>query len=173
MLKIISACILALVISNVNSAFAAKLYKWVDNDGNISYQDSTPPEGSKLIKEEEIKTSNPKSTDQSTQSTVVFRQQPVVVYTLPNCPVCDELLQKIRSWDVPAAEESLQDRAVQARILEISDSLTVPTLFIGDNIISNHSNDSLSAALQKAGYVIESIDGSEETPIENVVPAEN
>ena len=177
MLKILSICLLLITIANADSAFATKLYKWVDKDGNISYQDTPPPEGSQVIKEEEITSPSPTNAeptstdaDQTSESTIVFRQQPVVVYTVPNCPACELLLEKLQGWDIPASQQSLQNRDVQARILASSDSLSAPTLFIGESLIADHSDQSLSAELQKAGYQI-NITDEEEIPEETDVQA--
>ena len=145
--KVISLSLLSLVIIYTNAASAAKLYKWVDKDGNVSYQDSPPPEGSQIIQEKEIQRSEP-----SSQPAVVFRQQPVIVYTVDDCLECESLLTKLRDWGIPVSEASLQNRAVQARVLEITDSLSAPTLFIGDNLISDHSDENLSAELLNGGH---------------------
>ncbi len=157
---LITASALTIAIFVQPAAWSAKLYKWVDENGNISYQDSPPPEGSTLIKEEEITPKSPPASEQS-QSTVVFRQQPVIVYTIPNCPACDSLLEQLQGWNIPVSEQSLQDRAVQARILQESDSLSAPTLYIGDNIISNQSEENLKSELQNSGYQITSTEETE------------
>lgn len=136
--------LLTFVISH--SASAAKMYKWVDQEGNVSYQDSPPPVGSKIIREEDIKV--PTSPAQiPTQPT-----QAVIVYTVTNCEACEILLLRLKNWGVPVQQESLQNREVQARILQLSDSLQAPTLFIGDNLISNLDSANLSAELRKVGY---------------------
>lgn len=142
------------VLFNVNTAFAAKLYKWVDKDGNVSYQDSPPPLGSKIEREEEI---NPPSNSEpiSTQPT-----EPITVYTVEDCESCDLLMLRLQNWEIPFTEESLQDRDIQARILELSDSLSAPTLFIGDNLISNLTGSSLISELQQAGYQVDSSSNS-------------
>lgn len=162
----IPTAVIILAVISAQPAWSAKLYKWVDKDGNISYQDSPPPEGSKLIKEEEISAPSPTDTDQPAQSSVVFRQQPVVVYTIPNCPACESVLEIFSNWNIPATEQSLQDRAVQARILEASDSLSAPTIYIGDNLISDQSEENLSTELQKAGYQINTEEDTEEETID-------
>lgn len=131
-----------------HTAQAAKLYKWVDENGNISYQDSPPPDGSNVVNEKEIRA--PKSTSQ-TPSTPT---DPVMVYTVDNCEGCELLLLRLQNWNVPTEQKSLQDREVQARILELSGSLQAPTLFIGDKLISNLASDNLISELNQAGYNI-------------------
>ena len=156
-LKVICLSLLSFVIIYTNATSAAKLYKWVDKDGNVSYQDSPPPEGSQIIQEKEIQRSEP-----SSQPAVVFRQQPVIIYTVDDCLECESLLTKLRTWGIPVTEASLLNRAVQARILDLTDGLLAPTLFIGDNLISDHSDENLTAELSNAGHQIPDDDSTGE-----------
>jgi len=39
---------------SINTSSAAKLYKWVDDRGRISYQDKPPPQDSKILSEETL-----------------------------------------------------------------------------------------------------------------------
>lgn len=142
-------CVLSLALLNSHSAFAAKLYKWVDKNGNVSYQDSPPPEGSKVVREEEIDTPSDEA-QSNTQPT-----ETVTVYTVENCEACDILKLRLQNWNVPFNEQSLQDREVQARILQLSDSLQAPTLFIGDKLVSDLTGPNLISELQQTGFQIE------------------
>ena len=151
----ITAGVILLALLSSHTAWSAKLYKWVDKDGNISYQGSPPPAGSTLIKEEEItSTSNP-----NTPAPQVGL--PVIVYTVDNCESCDALLLLFQNWGIEVQEQSLQSREVQARILELSDSLSAPTLFIGDKLISDMTTSNISSELQQAGYQIDESEDNE------------
>lgn len=131
-----------------SNTYAAKLYKWVDKDGNISYQDQPPPKNAKILKEDTINLDTPvkKNTGNTT---------PLRVYTVANCNACDNLIARLESMGVPTESRLLdQDEEATRRILEQSDSLMVPTVFLGDQIITNINIDSLSSQLEQAGYIL-------------------
>lgn len=131
------------MLSATNSN-AAKLYKWVDANGKISYQDTPPPENSKLLKESTIKTATP----DAAPTTGAL----ITVYTVEECAACDQMTNRLRELDVPFNEQSLMDRDTQAEIISASESLTAPTLRIGGQYYSGLSDAELLLALQKAGH---------------------
>ncbi|NND82152.1 MAG: DUF4124 domain-containing protein [Gammaproteobacteria bacterium] len=148
-MKILSASLLAVLIGGglaSGSALAAKLYKWTDADGNVSYQDQPPPDN---VESEVI--ANQVSGGASTPANSGSRS-PVVIYTVANCSSCAALLAKMRELKVPAEERSLQDREVQARILALTDSLKAPTMFIGEEMVQTLTDSNIIKLLGAAGY---------------------
>lgn len=138
-------------------AWAAKMYKWVDAAGNISYQDKPPPKSAKLIEESELKKSRPKP--RSRPTTGRQKLAPVTAYTITNCEHCAQLIGFLKKARIPIVELSLQDRDVQSRILRLSGKIAAPTLFIGDTLVTDLSEPGLISILKKAGYTLpESID---------------
>ena len=129
------------VISSSNAAQTAKVYKWVDAQGKVSYQGSPPPEHAKVIKESTINLSR-KGKD------IV----PVVVYTLDNCDSCEMLLLRLQQLHIPYQEYSILDKTVQANILAANDAIVAPTLLLGNNYIVKFDEPGLIQALQAAGY---------------------
>jgi len=79
--------LLSLVL--VSHANAAKLYKWVDANGNISYQSSPPPENAKILSEKDIKATRGASPQLDGGKT-----SPVTVFVVENCAACDALIKK-------------------------------------------------------------------------------
>ena len=55
---------------------------------------------------------------------------------------------------IPVVELSLQDREVQARILNLSGKIAAPTLFIGDALIDDLSESGLVTKLTEVGYTL-------------------
>ena len=131
-----------------NAAVAAKLYKWVHDDGSVSYRDSPPPENT-LITHQLIDES---TTPESDITIVLPPLPPVVVYTVETCDACVQLIDRLSALGVKAEEKSLLDREVQARILQFTDSLIAPTLFIGDKLVGNGIEVNLKAELIAGGY---------------------
>jgi glutaredoxin len=152
---IIKVSVIALLLCAGHSsldgpAWAAKMYKWVDAAGNISYQDKPPPESAKLIEESELKNSisKPRPTTRKQNLT------PVTAYTITNCRDCTQLIGFLKKAKIPIVELSLQDREVQSRILRLSGKITAPTLFIGDTLVTDLSEPGLITILKKAGYAL-------------------
>lgn len=140
----------------VTSASAAKLYKWIDENGSVSYQDSPPPSGANIVKEEDI---TPTTTTAASQQTT---SQPVTVYTVENCESCELLLLRLQNWEIPTIEQSLRDSDVQAQILAAEITLQAPTLLIDGKFVSDSSTGNLVSELQQAGYQIEGSVNTEE-----------
>jgi len=142
-------CICAACLLSVSNSHAGKLYKWVDKNGNISYQDQPPPEDAKILKEDTVKAT------QSAGSSARSQPSPLVVYTVANCNVCTSFLSNLEELGVPTEERLLDDdRAAQSRLLEQTGGLTVPTVLLNDRFIVNIQIDSLVPELKEAGYTI-------------------
>ena len=154
---------LLLIGLSLQPTSAAKLYKWVDENGVVSYQDSPPPTGSKIVKEEEI------SSTPSTQTTQV-NTDPITVYTVESCESCELLLLRLQNWNIPTNEQSLQDGDIQARILETTESLQAPTIFINDSFVSDMSTSNLVAQLRQAGYSVEGTSTDRDTATDVELP---
>jgi glutaredoxin len=136
------ACV---VILFSTSSLAATLYKWVDADGKISYQDRPPPKDAKILDERKI--------DEPEEVVQRIEGVPVVVYTLDNCERCDEVIAWLTNRGVPTEQRSLQeDREAQRQILDLSNGLTAPTLFIDDAFVTDTSEESMLEALRGAEY---------------------
>ena len=135
--------------SLTNQAWAAKMYKWVDADGKISYQDKPPPKSGKLIETSELKT---RAAASASPSNANQNRAPVTAYTIANCEACVQLMAFLNRVGIPVVELSLQDREVQSRILSLSGKIAAPTLFIGDALIDDLSEQGLITKLAGAGY---------------------
>jgi len=134
------------------SVNAGKLYKWVDADGNISYQDQPPPDNVKVLEEREVKA--PTTTAKSKKSST--KKPKVILYTVANCIVCDGLAVQLKKFGVPHIERSLQsDREAQSKILETTGSVVAPVVFIGEQILQSPNTNQLASNLKQAGYVIQ------------------
>ncbi len=132
-------------------ANAATLYKWVDSDGNISYQDQPPPEDAKLLEEREVKGSGAPLPGK-------VNNLPVVVYTVENCPNCEGAVLHLKKSGIPHIERALKDdRVAQSKILQTSNSITAPVIFIGNKILQSPGPQELTDQLKKAGYNIDDV----------------
>ena len=132
----ITATLVALALSaNVE---AAKLYKWVDADGRISYQDKPPPSNSKILSEETLKERKKvpvKSEEKLISST---NSSPVDVYINKNCSVCDQVIDLLKTWDVAHNVKMINDhREIQRALIEQTTTVAVPAVFYQGKLFSD------------------------------------
>lgn len=141
-----------------STANAGKLYKWVDANGKVSYQDQPPPKGSKILSEKDVKsTATIRNEKQYSQNKAL---PAVTIYTIDNCDVCERFITLMRKNRVPHIELPFKtDREAQSKILEATGSLRVPSVMIGDTVFQKEDTAELRKALTKAGY-----DVNPETP---------
>lgn len=143
--KVLAAAMLTLLLSTHSNA--QKLYKWVDAQGNISYQDQPPPENAKVLDQKDVGDSKGPPTPATTD--------PIKIYTVDNCAVCAQAVLHMIKMGVPHVELPLSgDREAQSLILEKTSSLIAPTILIGDQVLQAPTNDELTEAIKAAGYAL-------------------
>jgi glutaredoxin len=133
-------------------ATAATLYKWVDKDGKVTYQDLPPPAGVGRVEERYIKES---VTDDSGAVAEIAQKHPVVIYTIPKCSSCDLVRGYLQKRNVPFTEKNVaQDNlANQKEMQDKVGELVVPTIMVGAKIMKGGYIESLlEGELDAAGY---------------------
>ena len=153
-MKMLTALLLLAVTATAYNASAAKLYKWVDKRGNVSYQDMPPPPefGGKVEQREvEGEVRNNSGADPALAAAVA--QSPVVLYTIPKCAQCNLVRTYLNNRKVPFTEKNAaSDLTVQEELRKKSGALSVPTVAIGAKIITEYSQAWLQSELDQAGY---------------------
>jgi glutaredoxin len=145
-LKIFLLSFIAIAASN---AHAGKLYKWVDANGKISYQDQPPPKSGKILSEKEVISKAGEAQEGDTGL------PKVVVYSVNECELCDRLISVLRQNKIPHIELPLEDdRDAQKKILAKASSIIAPTIFIGETIVQGGSEAGLKERLRSAGFEI-------------------
>lgn len=126
-------------------ASAAKLYKWVDKDGNVSYQDRPPPAGATAVEEKALRTRA--GEDQAAEKVAV------VLYVTPKCSSCDLARAYLQKRKVPFTEKNVEsERALQDELKTKSGGLAVPTILVGDKVMRGYLESLLEGELDQAGY---------------------
>jgi len=92
----------ALMLSFCSNSYAGKMYKWVDKNGVVSYQDQPPPKNAKVLSE---KTVGPNLNTEEGEGSGLPK---VVVYTVENCESCDQVIALMMKAAVPHIELPLQ-----------------------------------------------------------------
>lgn len=147
--SLIAIAIVCLFLST-DAVAAGKLYKWVDAQGNVSYQDSRPPQNAKVLEE----------TTLSTQASDVAKPTPIVVYTTVNCSPCDSVVAWLTELAIPFEEHSLLNDDIQNQLLSSGQSLIAPTMQVGERFITDANE--LESTLVDAGLLPD--DSNNQTP---------
>ncbi|MFC1665228.1 glutaredoxin family protein [Pseudomonadota bacterium] len=136
-------------------ANAAKLYKWVDEQGRVSYQDRPPPEDSNFS---ESTLSDPGDVDPAIKSyqdkmAAAVAKSPLVLYVIPDCDGCDLIRSYLDKRNIPFAEKNVEkDPKVQAELKDVAGRLEVPLLVVGERVLRGYSKPVLETELDSAGF---------------------
>ena len=141
-------------------ANSQSLYKWVDEYGNVTYQDTPPPNS---VEFEEQSFADP-ATDAAPEGDVseelndAIERNPVTLYSIPNCDACDLVRLYLESHSVPFAEKDIQDNLLSQQELQAaSGQLTVPTILVGNDVVDGYSRSGIRKALTDNGYPMEQL----------------
>jgi len=146
---IITVLILAVGIQPVN---AAKLYKWVDEFGNVTYRDTPPIEADGEVEEKII--SGGRSVDGASEATdAAVQRAPVVLYSTPSCSACESARAYMKSRGVPFQDKNVQDNGeLQQELKAKAGEISVPTILVGEKVMRGYVQSLLEDELTTAGY---------------------
>jgi glutaredoxin len=146
---VVAVLVVALAVS---PAFAAKLYKWVDQAGNISYQDRPPPEGQGRVEERDVRGSHAAGGDPTTDDAAA--KAPVTLYMVPGCSSCDAARAHLKQRGIPFSEVNVAAGNVDAQqdMKKKVGELSVPTITVGAKVMKGYMASLLDGELDAAGY---------------------
>jgi len=114
-----------------------------DNEGNQSFHQACPP-GTNLIEKKKV------STGQDAPAAVDLSKLNIVVYTIPDCTTCEEVIIYLKSRDVPFNEiDTSNDYEIQQKVTELTGKLSVPVTVIGEEYISGYDREKIASVLDK------------------------
>ena len=114
-----------------------------DNEGNQSFHQACPP-GTNLIEKKKV------STGQDASAAVDLSKLNIVVYTIPDCITCEEVIIYLKSRDVPFNEiDTSNDYEIQQKVTELTGKLSVPVTVIGEDYISGYDREKIASVLDK------------------------
>ena len=147
---------LAGIFLAVATAGAQDMYKWVDEQGNVTYQDQPPPgqEDSAAPFAEDSEFAAELAAEKTRRS--ITSSVPVTLYSVPVCDACDMVRLLLERNGVPYTEmDAGEDAAVQKEIKALTGQLSVPVLTVGDTVVSGYSSTGIEAQLVDAGYILD------------------
>lgn len=126
-----------------------KLYKWVDEDGNVTYQDQPPPDDSGQVQAFD------ESPDESTGGAqgAALPDVDLTLYSIEVCDACDLVRNLLNERGLPFTEKDAEnDAAVQEELREVSGALSVPALAIGDEVLTGFNRELILRVLEDYGF---------------------
>lgn len=126
-----------------------KLYKWVDEDGNVTYQDSPPPHQSGPVQTFE----QPLELSADAEQDIELPDVDLTLYSIEVCDACDLVRNLLNDRGLPFTEKDAEnDVAVQDELREVSGVLSVPVLAIGDEALTGFNRELILRVLSDAGF---------------------
>jgi glutaredoxin len=84
----------------------------------------------------------------------LVNRYPVTLYTVTDCDACDLVRMQLQNRDVPYTEkDSATDVEVQTELKAKAGTLSVPTVTIGNQVLSGYNKMALDNALDEVGYL--------------------
>lgn len=161
----ISLTLLALLTASLAAApaGAAKLYKWVDERGNVTYLDRPPPNAEGKVEEKNFR-ERPGSDSGDPAAAEAARKSPVTLYTVPGCSSCAAAREHLKQRRVPFQEIDVSEKNLEAQVemkKKVGD-LAVPTITVGSKTMKGYIDSLLDGELNAAGYPKAPKPGAEE-----------
>lgn len=129
---------------------ATKLYKWVDEYGNVTYKDSPPTDESIKYKEEDISGG---TTSAGSGADDAAEKNPVVLYSTPSCSACNSARAYLQSRGIPFQDKNVEGNGeLQQELKQKAGEISVPTILIGSKVMRGYVQSLLEGELDAAGY---------------------
>ncbi|MHB8254609.1 MAG: glutaredoxin domain-containing protein [Acidiferrobacter sp.] len=133
----------------VGCAQATTLYRWVNPEGVVTYQNSPPPQSAGKVKVMHLRARS-SSTD---VRKAVSAMQPVILYEAPHCVPCKAASTYLAQRKVPFKSIDVASGQAELRAMKKkTGSVTVPTLMVGKHVLVGYLQSILAEELTAAGY---------------------
>lgn len=131
-------------------AMATKLYKWVDEYGNVTYKDTPPADENIKYKEEDISGGTGSGGSVADEAAEKF---PVVLYSTPSCSACNSARAYLQSRGIPFQDKDVEGNGeLQQELKQKAGEISVPTILIGSKVMRGYVQSLLEGELDAAGY---------------------
>lgn len=146
--KILAISILAFAV--LGGAHAQSMYKWVDAEGNVTYQDQPPPgasESDAFALDQEV------AAESENGAAAAAAGNPVTLYAVSVCDACDLVRNVLQKNGIPFTEKNADEStSVQDELIDLSGQLSVPLLAVGKNLVYGYNSRAIADELTRAGY---------------------
>lgn len=132
--------LLILLLPIASNIYAVKIYECEDEQGQKTFEAHCPP-GTTLLQEKNF-------AGQRKQAVVI-----PIVYIIPDCPACAAVSKFFQSHNISIEQKNIKDNIeLQNALKQKTGNLKVPTVIIGETIITDYDEDRLTSALTEAGF---------------------
>lgn len=135
----------------------AELYKWVGEDGKVTYSDTPPPRSAKKVEVKEIEISASGAADLPFELAEARKKNPVTLYTAAKCAPCEDGRALLNARGIPFSEKTVTSTQDVARLKQVSGDAQLPVLVVGSNQRQGYDAEGWNSALTTAGYPAASV----------------
>ena len=150
----ITGMIAARVIAAVALSFAlgahAQVYRWLDEKGRLHAGDTPPPSAREVEKVRVAPTPTEPVEPYALQ--LARKNNPVTLYTTPNCPLCERARELLKARGVPFSEKSVVTDQQVEELERVVGRNALPSLVVGTKIQDGFAESLYEAMLDGAGY---------------------
>lgn len=150
----ITGMITARVIAAVALSFAlgahAQVYRWLDEKGRLHAGDTPPPSARDVEKVRVAPTPTEPVEPYALQ--LARKNNPVTLYSTPNCPLCDRARELLKVRGVPFSEKSVVTDQQVEELERVVGRNALPSLVVGTKIQDGFAESLYDAMLDGAGY---------------------
>ncbi len=136
-------------------AGAARMYKIIDQNGNVTYTTSSPDREDAARIETKNISGGVGDDGASANLGQVASRHPVTLYSVGKCTSCDHAREYLRLHNIPFTEKDVnKDLTARAEMKQRSGALVVPTILVGTQALKGFTEPVLEDELSKAGYPV-------------------
>lgn len=145
---------LSLMLVTINTTLAQQLYRWVDQNGRVTYSQNPPPAGAaKNVQQKKLSGSVVEGSDLPYAAQIAVNNFPVTLYTSPDCnDACKQGRDSLSKRGIPFKEISVGDDQSVEALRKLSGGTRIPTLQVGSQVSTGFEPGAWKAALDNAGY---------------------
>ena len=128
-------------IFHVQYSFAVNVVQCEDQEGNRSFRAYCPPDMT-LVGEKNLQT--------KTHPTPTVTP---VVYLAPKCPACEAVRKFFQEREISTEEKNIDGNLeLQNELKELVGDLKIPTIVVGDRVLTDYKKADLMNAMMAIGY---------------------
>ena len=139
-----------LLLAATATLFAAQLYRWVDEKGNVEYRDTPPPSSAKKVEQLSVGGSSVEASSLPFSVQQAAKNFPVTLWNSACGAPCDQARAHLSRRGVPHTEKDPQSDIEAFK--KLTGGLDVPVIYVGSNRIKGYLESEWDSALDIAGY---------------------
>jgi len=128
----------------------AQVYRWLDAKGRLHVGDAPPPGAREVEAVSVARTAGEPAEPYALQ--LARKNNPVTLYTTPNCPLCDQARQLLNARGVPFSEKSIVTNEQVQELVRVVGRNALPSIVVGTKIQDGFADTLYEAMLDAAGY---------------------